>query len=439
MGGFDSEYPEGGIVNSLLRKVSQVGFISVVDRVFGVVLGIFTARLLGLEGYGVYAFAMAIVPLLLIPLKAGQPSLLMRDAAARNLELDSAPLKEKFLIADLIISMTAISILTALVFIYLTFHAATNSLANQGAAFLIAVCMAYSESRAHVLRGIDRAFIAQLLVTLLPSVIIVCFVLLLFVSGGNDPFFVLGSRLVACLFALCLLQVVLSRAFKAHEEPIHITRIKLISQFQQGLPFMLLGGIVILMSRVDIVMLGLLKGSLAVGYYNAALQGAMLIFMITAAANTIVAPAFSKLHAEGDSVALQQYVTASSRLVFCAAMPLILFLFVAGDWLLSYLFGQGFEQGGLILKILVVGYGVSLLFGETGFLLNMTGHENITLKIYAFFALLNIMLNFIFIFKYGPVGAAVATSLVLIFQRIVSWFVIRSELNIVSGVFLTRK
>lgn len=45
-------------------------------------MGIFLARVLGSEGYGVYAFAFAVMGLLMVVAEAGVPALLVREVAA---------------------------------------------------------------------------------------------------------------------------------------------------------------------------------------------------------------------------------------------------------------------------------------------------------------------------------------------------------------------
>jgi len=59
--------------------------------------------------------------------------------------------------------------------------------------------------------------------------------------------------------------------------------------------------------------------------------------------------------------------------------------------------------------------------GQGGTLLNMCGHEKGTLITLILSALLNVVLNFIFIPLWGMHGAATATLISVLFRKIVIW------------------
>jgi O-antigen/teichoic acid export membrane protein len=58
---------------SFVIKTSSVGF--------GFFTAVLLARMLGAEGYGIYAYAFALVTLLAMPAKAGLPQLVVRETA----------------------------------------------------------------------------------------------------------------------------------------------------------------------------------------------------------------------------------------------------------------------------------------------------------------------------------------------------------------------
>jgi O-antigen/teichoic acid export membrane protein len=78
------------------------------------------------------------------------------------------------------------------------------------------------------------------------------------------------------------------------------------------------------------------------------------------------------------------------------------------------IFGSDFITANWTLKILVIGRLVDALCGSVGSLMVMTGHQNKSLPVFGWCALMNIVLNAITIPYLGMVGAAIATSITMI-------------------------
>lgn len=68
----------------LIRGTLGSAGIQAANRILALTLGIVLARALGVTGYGVYAYALAIMSLLMVIAEAGVPTLLMREVAASH-------------------------------------------------------------------------------------------------------------------------------------------------------------------------------------------------------------------------------------------------------------------------------------------------------------------------------------------------------------------
>ena len=108
-------------------------------------------------------------------------------------------------------------------------------------------------------------------------------------------------------------------------------------------------------------------------------------------------------------------------------------LVIYGEALLSFAFGQEFAAASEVLSMLAIGFVVALFLGEPGFMLNMTGHQNVTFRVYLAAAVLNIVLNFILIPTLGTSGAALATLTTLLLHRSITWWFVREKLGISIG------
>ena len=108
---------------------------------------------------------------------------------------------------------------------------------------------------------------------------------------------------------------------------------------------------------------------------------------------------------------------------------------VVGEWLLVTLFGS--EFGGAYWPLLILGLGqlANAGFGATAMLLNMTGFERDVTRVVAIAAGLNVGLNLALIPFFGVIGAAVATSVSLLFWNVWLWQVVRWRLGVSSLAF----
>ena len=63
------------------EKVSKVGIIRLISIPLGLLISIILSRALGPESFGLYAWLMALVPLLSLPVSGGLPQLLVRSVS----------------------------------------------------------------------------------------------------------------------------------------------------------------------------------------------------------------------------------------------------------------------------------------------------------------------------------------------------------------------
>ena len=178
---------------------------------------------------------------------------------------------------------------------------------------------------------------------------------------------------------------------------------------RSALPFLLIGGVLIINARTDIIMLGFLGTQTEVGIYRIVAQGAALIAFVLAAVNAALSPVIARLYAQGERERLESTIRRTTRLIFLCSLPLALGLIIFGEPFLR-IFGPDFTAGHAALAILSVGFLVDAAAGSVGQMLNMTGHEGDSAKAIGTSAVLNVALNLLLIPRLGMVGAAAATA-----------------------------
>jgi len=230
----------------------------------------------------------------------------------------------------------------------------------------------------------------------------------------------MGIRVVSVAIAFGVGAELLRRALPRDIQNVQPTyRIK--SWTGSILPFLFITGTFFINNRTDILMLGALQGPAVVGVYTVASRGADLVTFILIAVNQSIGPMMSSLHTKGDRQGLQRLVTKSARVVTLISLPTGLILILFGKWFLA-IFGPEFVAGYLALVLLCCGQILNGFVGSVGQLLNMTGHERDTALAVGVSAVSNVILNALFIPRFGAVGAAAATASSFVIWNV--WLVI---------------
>ncbi len=242
-----------------------------------------------------------------------------------------------------------------------------------------------------------------------------------------------GGALTAALLTLVGQRLILSRRIAKtvpKAKPVHHTR----HWIAASMPFLLTEGLYLVLLNSDIVLLGVYVDPEQVGIYFAATRIVNLITFIYFAVAALAVPKFAELHAKGDREGLQAFVHDIIQWIFWPTLAAAAFILIFGNFALR-LFGQDFGAGYPLLAILMLGFLARASTGPIEYLLNMTGNQNVTAAAYGSAGALNIMLNLIFIPRFGLEGAAAATAVSLVFASLWLFIAVRRRLGISAFVF----
>jgi O-antigen/teichoic acid export membrane protein len=419
----------------LIRGAIGSAGILMLDRIVGLLLVIVLARTLGTEGYGIYAYVLALMSMLILCGEAGVPIFLIREVSAKR-ELGEWGLLRGVLrrgiqlVALMALGMSALGILT----LWAKANVFSLSMAyTLGVMFLLLPIMVLGKTITHAILGLNRIVLGQAINTLIRPLLVLIIVSSCFFMWPNlrEPYYAMAAQLVGATTALIIGSLVLKYLLQSevgNVEPIYRSR----DWLKSALTFTLIGGAGVINSHADLIMLGWIASNKDVGIYNVAVQGSALVTFGLLAANTVLAPQFSKLYAQGDITRLQKLVTKSARVILLFALPVALLLICAGGTIVLWLFGSNYTDAESALAILAAGQLINAGFGSVGYLLSMTGHERISARILWQTALLNVVLNAVMIPLYGPVGAAFASAIslaiwnMLLYREVHRWLGISS-------------
>ncbi len=422
----------------LTRHAGGTFLLKIIGLFLSLVTGIMLARMLGAEGYGIYAFPMAVVGLLTIPSTVGLPQLLVRNIAQYNAKGEYGLIRGIIKRANGFVLILSLSFSALSVALYIGFD--PEKLASPlGKTFVIAMGLLPIISLKHVrlaaLRGLGKVLFGQIPDILIKPLLFVSFLSFLFLLPiSASPQIIMCFQLISAFAVFLLGDLLLKRNLPEKvfsSEYVFDTK----RWINSAVPFLFLGLMQIVNQRTDLVMLGILRPVSEVGVYRAVVHGSTFVTFVLSSVNTAQRPQIARLWAMGEKEKLQRMITASTRVISIATVFAAGVLFFWGRFFIVFLFGQEFASGLTALRILCLGQMVNGMAGSVGSILNMTGHEKKSAHAVCIAAIVNVVLNLLLIPRFGINGAAIATAVSLSTWNIILIFWVKKYTGLKSTVF----
>ncbi|MEJ2628681.1 MAG: flippase [bacterium] len=364
-------------------------------RIIRIALVIFAARLLGDEGYGKFAFALAFVKLFLIFTDAGIHQLLIRELA-RKKELIKKYVGNALLIKIGLCILTSFAIVVIMHLsnkppdvIYTVYFITLNHIFASFSLIFESIFQARERMKYVAFGNVISATVSTL------------FGIGILVAGG-DYIALAMMYAVAGFFKLVYCIFISNKYF---------TKIKILYDFRiikfilkEGMPIGINLIFATIYTLVDQVMLSFMYNDEVVGWYRAAYQ---FVFTMTLIPEQLLKAAFPVLSKYFVKSLADLKILFNRLLKFLLLAALSLATFILD--LIRLLYGNEYINGANALQILVWSTAfiyINLIFANTVRAINK---QRFTARIVMMGAVINVMLNFILIPKYGITGAAFST------------------------------
>ncbi len=407
--------------SQLVRGGVGVGALKLLSLPLALVTSVLLARGLGPEGYGQYAFVLAVVSLLALPVGPGLGQLITREVAKYHHREEWGLFRgllrrgHQWVIVGSFIVAGVIAILAGLHASWTVDDRWTLLLA----ATLMLPLLGVNALRGATLRGLRKVFYAQIPELLvrpgLHLVVVVC----LLVAGVLNPASAIASQIAAAAIASgvgVLLLWQLRPPDVAQAEP----RYRDGEWAQSLLPFILLAAVGNFNGQIGILVLGWLGTDADVAALRVAQNGATLVALSLVIVNMVIGPHITRVQQEADKLRLQRLSRNSARAALVIALPIALPLIFLGGPIVGLIFGNDYRDlATLPLVILASGQLVNVAFGSVGLFLTMTGYERDTLAGQVFALLVNAGFAVVLVPVYGAVGAAVSVTIGLVTWNVV--------------------
>lgn len=230
-------------------------------------------------------------------------------------------------------------------------------------------------------------------------------------TSQNILFLLLSIFIVLSVTAFCHLKKIIPTA---NALPVSSLKLWLTISY----PMMFVIATQTLIHRADIITLGFFVDPSEVGVYAAAAKIAQAATFGFIAMNIIFSPMASEYFHQSKVKALKKLYVKTGLLQLGLTILLGVSLYLSSDLIFSF-FDTDYQNGLPILYLLIGGYILNCVWGPVPFLMIMTKYEHQAMWLTFFAAALNIVLNIIFIQKFGIIGAALATVITLNLRNVV--------------------
>jgi O-antigen/teichoic acid export membrane protein len=381
--------------NSLAMSVALV-----IKRATHFVLYILIARHLGVEVFGQFSLAYSLFLIFEVPSRFGLGNLIVREVAKKRSEFD------RYLIGGHLVGLMATIVCVGIWLLLI--HLLGYSEEVIKACYLLGLAlipMVLSKICESIFRAFERM---QFIVYAFALANIVQLALAWFLLQKGFGLNSIVALLVVIQWLMWLLEwVFIYRYFARPTWKFDLSFSRHLAK--AATTFLGVGIFTDLFLRLNIIILGKVRGEIEVGLYNAGFQLTFIFMVISMSIATAVYPVLSRTFT-ANVRRFRQYAERSMELLVAIALPLaIIFFFLADAILLLY--REEFVQAAPVLRILgwmIIPLSFNRILGSV---LLTSGHQRANLVI----ALVNMgslfVISVLLVPRFGAVGAAVALTI----------------------------
>lgn len=160
----------------------------------------------------------------------------------------------------------------------------------------------------------------------------------------------------------------------------------------------------------DLTIIGLFRGDKEVGLYTAATNIYFITNMVVSSVSTIVLPSLSRAFKMHDYKEINKNIRFAVGFIIMMGVPAVIMLLIQAEHIIGAISGQEYVDAAGTLRVLVLALIASFVGGVIG---NLTmipaGRERVCLNSTVLSAISNVVLNILFVGRYGMIIAGVTT------------------------------
>ena len=400
----------------IIKNASWLILCRIVQTLLSFIIGTLSARYLGPANYGIIDYAAAIVSFMVPVVQLGLRSTLVH-------EVISAPDNEGKVLGTSLLMSTMTSLFGILgVFAF-------TAVANAGDREMMLVCVLYSVSlifqSTEMLQYLFQAKLMSKYVAVMSLsayVVVSAYRCFLLVTQKSVFWFALSQALDYFLISVCL-YIIYRKKF---HQKLTVSFLLAKQLFQRSRYYIVSGIMVTLFSLTDRVMITLMLGKAANGFYSAAVTCASLSQFVFAAIIDSMRPSILETKKSNDTLHYHEYISLLYSIIMYLAIVQNVLLTIASPLVIKIIYGTKYIPAVSTLRIVTWYTSFSYMGSVRNIWILAEQKQKILWKINLTGALLNIALNYILIPIININGAAIASVATQFFVNFVLCMVVPS-------------
>lgn len=421
----------------LIKSFMGVGAMRLMSMPLALATSIILARTLGAEKFGQYAFIMALIPLVALPVSGGLPQLLTREIATFVHSGSWRLYRGALRAAHVWVLLIAIVVLLGYRLLSTGFDLIplTGKWALLPVALLLVPLHGLAGVRIGAIKGLGFPAYAEIPDQLIQPTLLLALFFILTWQGMLHLEVAIWCQVIAAAIVFFVASLMFFR-IHPHEARGVTPSYRLMHWKSALLPFSMIALVSTLNSQVAIVVLGTLGSDEQVAAMRIAERGGQLVGMSLTLVNMVIAPYIVRAYRDGDIRLLEKLARKSARGCFFLSIPVAVLLVLSGQRLIEIAFGAEYSESAYPpLIIIALGQIINVFFGSVANLLSMSGHERDTLKGQALAVLINFILCLILIPYLGAVGAAIGVAVGIVSWNMLLHYMVKQRIGIKSSAF----
>lgn len=386
-------------VRTLAKNTTVLLVANIVTYLLGFFTTLYTARYLGVEGFGILSLALSLTGIFGVFTDLGLTTLTAREVS-RDKSLANKYIANTFIIKILLALFTFG--LIALVVYFLDYPETTKNVV-----YLITFSVIFGAFTG-IFNSIFQAFEKMEYMSLniiLNAVLMLTGVLTVIYYG-------LGILALSSVYffsgLITLLITFITYSWKFFIPKIHLDLKFWKPTIKEASYFGISSILVVIYFYIDSVMLSIMIGNTAVGIYNAAYRLVLVLVFIPSILVTAIFPLMSQ-HFESSKKLLKLEYEKSVKYLFIVSTFIFIYGFIFADKIILIMYGEGYSTSIAALQALIFVVPIIFLTYLFGNILGAVNKQRIVTIVACANALLNVGLNLILIPKFSYIGASIAT------------------------------
>ena len=388
-------------IQRITKNISVLFISQMVSNVMGFFILMYTARYLGVEGFGILSLALAFTGIFSIFMDLGLSPLTTREVARdKTLEKDYVANVSSIKLILIIVTFGLILVIgnllgynqQTMLVIYLI---ALYTIFTTFSQFFYSIFQAHEKMEYQSLGVIlsSISILAGVFVVIYLKFNIIQFSLIYVFSGA----FILIYALIIYTNKFSLPKI----SFRRDEWKLLI---------KESWPFAITSISANIYTWIDTVIISVIQGAAAVGLYNASYKLALFLMFIPLIFSYAIFPIMSQYHVSSKD-SLNFTFEKFLKVMLILALPIGVGTVIIAKNVILLIYGSQYIDSIIVLQILI--WSTVLIFARTPFekLLESSNRQLVVTKVFFVGAIFNVILNIIVIPHYSYIGAAIVTVL----------------------------